>query len=506
MAFLKQASLTIENPDININKWINRNPKIKVASQEKLVDYKSIIPDFNPDDYLLTHCTIIASVNVENAPTPVSFKNEKTQNNFKKLEGSADYYITPDTSKYINSNGDAWTKELLKKTYKTFIGAENYLEHLQDPKYSKGKILDAALREVDDGKSLFVDILVATNKKHKDLVNKISSGELTTLSMGAAVDFTICTKCGRVATDETELCEHIKYEKKNSFISEHDGKKRVVAELCGSPLYEDSNKFIEGSWVENPAFVGAVLRNEIKVSEEMVKQAILKNYSKIINSSPELKEASRILVAALKKSKVALTPVEDAPEEKPADEPVPEVEDKPADEPVIPDELKGIGEPPVEEEIPEEELAEETKKPYDKLKEDIKETLKHQIKEEILKELGTKIINAPELPHRNDNLVHSSKLEKIAEKIRVAASIMKKEGFTGLYKNGYSREEVLKLAFLSNRYSINKDLFKTVNKLGKSTTFATFRRYMKAVEADLNRDLTMNERRALELLLQDVES
>ena len=53
----------------------------------------------------------------------------------------------------------------------------------QIPELSKGKVIDAVLREVPVGKdkegkdiaTYYVDILVATNRKHKDLVAKIET-------------------------------------------------------------------------------------------------------------------------------------------------------------------------------------------------------------------------------------------------------------------------------------------------------------------------------------------
>ncbi len=171
----------------------------------------------------------------------------------------ADYMVTPETSKYINNNNDCWERKLLLASFKTFIGGENYVEHIQIPELSKGKIIDAAARDLGD--SVYVDILVATNRKHKPLIAAIEGGELSTLSMGAQVAFTLCTKCGNVAEDELQLCRHIKYQKGNFFIDAM-GKRRKIAELCGHVTAEPGScKFIEGSWVANPAFTGAVLRN-----------------------------------------------------------------------------------------------------------------------------------------------------------------------------------------------------------------------------------------------------
>jgi hypothetical protein len=80
------------------------------------------------------------------------------------------------------------------------------------------------------------------------------------------VAFTLCTRCGNVASDETELCRHIKHEKGNKFL-DILGQQRTAAEICGHVSEVSSNRFIEASWVANPAFKGAVVRNILSAEE-----------------------------------------------------------------------------------------------------------------------------------------------------------------------------------------------------------------------------------------------
>lgn len=587
MAFLKQASIKIENPEVSVDSWVgSKTNKVRTAG-DRIIEYKKIIADFDPNGYLLTHCTIVASVDVEDAPKAVHFVSDKTKNEYSKLAGRKDYYITPDTMKYVNANGDSWSRELLKKSYKTFVGAQNYVEHVQDPVLSKGRILDAVIREVDSNKSLFVDILVATNKKHKDLVNKIKTGELTTLSMGSIVAFTICTECGRVASDETELCHHIKFFKRNKFISENDGKQRPIAELCGHFLYPESNEFIEGSWVETPAFKGAVMRNEIEVSD-MDKVAFIEQYAPVMSlKSPDLQRtASRVMAAfalvdKLNNDKTAFyteaepekedkdkeevpveetdkkeppesvpmkdpipqegeeAPVEEAPkednseapaedskkedtEEVPAEEPPkdsPEKEEEPAveeDAPPaeetpdvapeeVPKELEEMGKEPVDEDQAEI----DSKKPFDQIKEEIKKNLRDEIKKEILMDLGISLGNKPSVPsidtvNYNDSLVKSKVAKDKLSKLKMACKIANEKGLKELLKHGCTRTDILKVAMVTNKYSINKDLFKVIDKLDPSD-YPTRRRYAKAVESRLWRHLSFEERVSLDILLNDLE-
>ena len=82
------------------------------------------------------------------------------------------------------------------------------------------------------------------------------------------------SKCGNVAVDETDMCDHIKYAKLNTFHDEQ-GIKRVIAELCGHPTIDETAgvTFIEASWVATPAFTGAALRNVIEPARMSDRQA-----------------------------------------------------------------------------------------------------------------------------------------------------------------------------------------------------------------------------------------
>lgn len=137
--------------------------------------------------------------------------------------------------------------------------------------------------KVEDGRSFLVsgivahncDILVATNRKHADLVHRIESGKLSTLSMGCLADKVQCSICGKIIGDGERECEHLERHLGKQVVCE-DGETRICAELCGC-LGKDGNfekgscEFIEASWVDNPAFPGAVLNEFVETPE--IKQA-----------------------------------------------------------------------------------------------------------------------------------------------------------------------------------------------------------------------------------------
>lgn len=194
--------------------------------------------------YLLSHCTIMASVMTEDDPY--------------------DFWVKPECSHLFNNNSDAWENGVLKLSHKSFIGAFNFVEHFQNSKYAKGHLLDSILRKVylaPDVWVYFCDILVATDVAHEKLVEDIRDGKVKYLSMGCVTDLVICSYCGARVTDQGAYCQHLSFQK-DAFIPDENGVFRRVGELCGhKSLPNGGVKFVEASWVATPAFPGAVKRN-----------------------------------------------------------------------------------------------------------------------------------------------------------------------------------------------------------------------------------------------------
>lgn len=234
--------------------------------------------EFNQDNYLFSHATIVSSVKVE----------------AEEGKPGLGHYIDPACSKLVNNNGNAWSSPVLLATFRSFVGAENYLEHVQIPELSKGKIIDAVLRPIvhesdNGGKAdvFYADILVATNRRHDSLVRRIASGELDTMSMGCVCPWVQCSCCGVELGDNDPNCQHLDRQVLSTFVDEN-GIERVVAELCGRHLRDangnfirdangnlvgdpESLKFIEASWVDKPAFLGAALNHFVHEVPEATK-------------------------------------------------------------------------------------------------------------------------------------------------------------------------------------------------------------------------------------------
>lgn len=275
MAFLKYARASVVHPNVGRVEWSNIRTAGTRANGDlsgNLLERASSLFEvtFVPADYLLTHATIVASVDTL---TPPGIKQgSAVVDGFRVNRKYSDFRVRGACDKFINNNLDGWSRGVLLKSYPTFIGAHNFVEHVQVEDLSKGRIIDAVARDIGD--SVYVDILIATARKHAELVAAINNGKMGTLSMGCTTDGTQCTKCGHWAADETELCPHIKYQKGNTFYDEQGGKHRI-AELCGHESLDPHGgvHFIEASWVGTPAFTGAVMRNILEPTPEISRQA-----------------------------------------------------------------------------------------------------------------------------------------------------------------------------------------------------------------------------------------
>lgn len=296
MALMKYARAQVMHPRITGAAWqgIRKQASSAPTASKNLVAQAGEIlgETFSPDRYLLTHCSIVASVDVDTVPN-VKLGTEKVGSRTVTRKW-ADYYIKPESAQFVNNNGDSWSREVLMKSFRTFIGAHNFLEHVQIEEQSKGRIVDAVARDI--GPSVYVDILVATDRKHAQLVHDIENGRMGTLSMGCSCEFTLCSQCGNVAVDETDLCEHVKYSKLNTFFDPR-GQRRVVAELCGHASHGETGgvHFIEASWVAVPAFAGAVMRNIIDAASVAPDKA--QQFSAVL-SAPPAEWGTNILRAA----------------------------------------------------------------------------------------------------------------------------------------------------------------------------------------------------------------
>jgi hypothetical protein len=233
---ISQYSNNIE--DISMVK--NSQPYINVLSQSKTLNFGSMtktaakVVKIAPkeDDFLYVRVRAVSAGNVIEQPDGSAelIPMEDLLNNLsmyaKKIRGA-------------NDNGDFFSYEELKRTYKTFIGKSAFVDHKnENVENARGIVLDAAWNE----RCKFVELLIAVDKRaFPELCRGVELGYITDVSMGCRCGTSVCSICKNVAHTEDEFCEHVTGYKGGNF-----------KEL---PVFEDNQdiEFFEISFVSQGA-------------------------------------------------------------------------------------------------------------------------------------------------------------------------------------------------------------------------------------------------------------
>lgn len=106
-----------------------------------------------------------------------------------------------------NDNGDFFSYDELKRTYKTFIGKAAFVDHQnENVEEARGIILDAIWNE----RGKFVELLIAVDKKaFPELCRGVEMGYITDVSMGCRCEKSVCSICQNEAIAEEDFCDHI---------------------------------------------------------------------------------------------------------------------------------------------------------------------------------------------------------------------------------------------------------------------------------------------------------
>ena len=254
------------------NKYVNNNNKIKIESS--LTDYrKDVLKNSNTlkvgmvktakvvpvalkeDDFLYIRDRAISAGNVipQKDGSAISVPIDEYYKNFEKYSKIC---------RNANQNGDFFSEEELKKTYKSFIGKSVFVDHdNENVEKARGIIIDAVWN--DRGK--FVEVLEAIDKKaYPELARAIELGYANSTSMGCRCGSSICSICGNKAITEDDFCEHVKNYKGSTF--------------NGLPVFEDNRdiEFFENSIVCEPA------DPEAKILEKVASRnnSIVRTYNK----------------------------------------------------------------------------------------------------------------------------------------------------------------------------------------------------------------------------------
>lgn len=192
MAMLRYARAVVQHPSISGRGWsrVRTAANAKPLTSSLSAQAETILGEpLDLSKYLLSHVTIVASVDTEEVP---GAKTGVIQDGVHQINRPySDFRITPETEMYVNGNNDGFERRVLLKSYRSFVAGRNHVEHDQRLEMTKGRILDAVARDLGD--TVYVDILVATSREFTDLIRDIETRRLTTLSMGCFLPGTLVT-------------------------------------------------------------------------------------------------------------------------------------------------------------------------------------------------------------------------------------------------------------------------------------------------------------------------
>jgi hypothetical protein len=223
----------------------------RVAAKEVNVDFSR----YTPDKYLLSWFTAVAGVELE-----------KDGHTIKSAHNH-----------FINDNGNAWSNQVLLESYHSFIMAENFVEHVSIPEFSKGKVLDAVAWIIEKQfngyrepiPTVFIDVLLATSKKrHPLLVKKVINGVLNNVSMGCLLPDGLVTMADGTQREIQSILVG------DFVMTEQGGVGEVVdvqiRDVVDEDIYEGDIVGITGDFIltgEHPVMFAQGARADIEIAE-----------------------------------------------------------------------------------------------------------------------------------------------------------------------------------------------------------------------------------------------
>jgi hypothetical protein len=198
----------------------------------------------------------------------------------------------------VNDNADAFSEaELIKATH-TFIGVPVFCNHQNDDvEKARGIVVHAWY---DKEKGGINTIARVDRVAYPTLARGIEEGIIVGTSMGCSVDYSLCSICHNKAHTAEEYCDCVKHRKNKKFSGKvkcefHESKNEPVEDcpICGSKkgktkqekelkeakIYEHNFgiKFIEDSFVVNPACHDCLVQEIFNTTEFEKKVASIKN-------------------------------------------------------------------------------------------------------------------------------------------------------------------------------------------------------------------------------------
>jgi len=200
----------------------------------------------------------------------------------------------------MNDNGDWFSRDELKKAYRTFIGCPVFTNHQNtDVDNTRGKVLHSWY---DDDKDGIMIIARVDAEAYPQLARGIKEKYVIGTSMGCQVQYSVCSICHNYAESQDQYCEHIKERKTRQVVAKkqkcmyHKHGTEDRCPVCGShkkkpKIFDVEDKayernyglrFIENSFVVNPAC------HDCGITDIIDTQIFLKKVAEISSRLPGL--------------------------------------------------------------------------------------------------------------------------------------------------------------------------------------------------------------------------
>jgi hypothetical protein len=170
-----------------------------------------------------------------------------------------------------NNNGDAWTARELEHSHQTFLGKGFYSEHNSyDPANALGILAHAEWLPFEQY-VLVVGLIdkIRHARKADQMREQFRNGQAG-VSMGCIAGRAICSKCGNVARQVTQLCAHMNRHHPNYMKGKRQGQQMLAYDLCEDvTFYELSHTRMPADIKALPFVVmGADIKDEKVVHDE----------------------------------------------------------------------------------------------------------------------------------------------------------------------------------------------------------------------------------------------
>jgi hypothetical protein len=193
-----------------------------------------------------------------------------------------------------NSNGDYFSTEELKASYKSFEGVPFFTNHdNQNVENARGKVIFAEW--IPEEEAVYT-ICFIDRDAYPHICRSIEEEYVTGVSMGCSVEYSCCNICGNRAERTEDYCAHIRNRKGRKFT----GRARNVVtgeekDFRDETVFEFNHglKFIELSAVVDPACPSCHIQGIIPNENYMAKVARMENEFRMVRTAAIEKKASQ---------------------------------------------------------------------------------------------------------------------------------------------------------------------------------------------------------------------